>query len=175
MDARALQRYGERLLDGTRPWGTVEIRPGRFGIVQYRLVVYPPGLSRSEHRWLRLARGWPVWGFVLWLLCQIMLTGTMTPWAVFGVSAAAAIGAGAVAFAMAGEARTRVRGMLVTTMIGYPDATAQANRDRLAELAAVLLEADERLSHGDISVVEHELIWWQVYDELELTRERPQA
>ncbi|KWX25449.1 hypothetical protein AFM11_04110 [Mycolicibacterium wolinskyi] len=166
MNTGALHRFGERLLDGARAWGSVEIRPGRFGIVQYRLVVYPPGLSRSERRWLRLARGWPVWGFMVWLLCQIVLTGTMTSWAVFGASTAAATGAGVVAFAMAGEARTRVRSMLVTTMLGYPDATAEANRDRLAELAAVLLEADDRLAHGDIGVVEHELIWWQVYDRL---------
>lgn len=162
----ALHRCGERVLDGARAWGSVEIRPGRFGIVHYRLVVYPPGLSRSERRWLRLARGWPLWGFLLWLLCQIVLTGTMAPWAVLGLSTAVAIGAGVAAFVMAGDARTRVRTMMATTMAGYPDPTADALRDRIAELAAVLLDADDRLAHGDISVVQHELVWWQVYDHL---------
>ncbi|MGV0744919.1 DUF6611 family protein [Mycolicibacterium sp. XJ870] len=159
-----LQRCRERLLDGARAWGSVEIRPGRFGIVQYRLVVYPPGLSRSERRWVRLARGWPVWGILLWLLCEIWLSGSMAPWAAFGVSTAVSAGAGIAAAAMAGEARGRVRSLVVTTMAGYDDPETRASRDRLDELAAALLEADDRLARQEISVVDHELSWWRVYN-----------
>ena len=162
-----LQRGVRRLLDGARPWGSVEIRPGRFGIVSYRLVVYPPGLNRTQLRGVRLVRGWPLWGMVLWLVCQIGLSGTMSPWGAFGVSTAVIIGSLAGAAAMAGEARTRVRTMDATTMVGYDDPAALAARDRLGALAATLVDADELLVRGEICPVDHELIWWRVYDRLQ--------
>ena len=56
------------LLDGSRAWGCVQVRPGRFGITYYRLVVYPPGIGTVERRLVRLARGWPQLGMLVWLL-----------------------------------------------------------------------------------------------------------
>ena len=40
-----LRRGWRRLVDGDRPWGSVDIRPIRMGLTQYVLVVYPPGIS----------------------------------------------------------------------------------------------------------------------------------
>ncbi|MGV9798957.1 DUF6611 family protein [Mycobacterium sp. NPDC003449] len=162
-----LRRCGERMLDGPHSWGSVEVRPGRFGIVHHRFVVYPPGLSRAERRWVRLARGWPAWGGLAWLLCQIWLNGTMPHWAALGCATAVLLGTGAVTLALAGEARTRVRSLTVTTMVGYDDAAVQAAVDRLATLSAVLIDADDRLARGQITVVDHELIWWRVYERLQ--------
>ncbi len=59
-----LRRGWLRLLDGDRSWGSIDIRPDRFGVTRYRLVVYPPGISESERRWVRVARGWPLMGAV---------------------------------------------------------------------------------------------------------------
>ena len=60
--ASPLRRGWLRLLDGERPWGSLVVQPDRFGVTRYRLVVFPPGISEPERRWVRLARGWPMWG-----------------------------------------------------------------------------------------------------------------
>ncbi|OBK64447.1 DUF6611 family protein [Mycolicibacterium fortuitum] len=154
------------LLDGSRPWGCVQVRPGRFGITYYRLVVYPPGLSTAEHRLVRLARGWPLWGMLVWLLCQLWLGGQMAPWPALGVSTAAYVATGAAALGLSGSAFHRVRTLCATTMAGCDDPASHAARDRLAVLAATLLQADERRDRGDLSAVDHELVWWQVYNRM---------
>lgn len=152
------------LLDGARAWGCVQVRPGRFGLTYYRLVVYPPGLSISEHRLVRLARGWPLWGMLVWLLCQLWLGGQMSPWPAFGASTAVFLATGAIALGLSGSAFHRVRTLCATTMGGCDDPGPQVARQRLVALAAALLEADDRRDRGQLTAVDHELIWWQVYD-----------
>ncbi|MFV8049833.1 DUF6611 family protein [Mycobacterium sp. 48b] len=155
------------LLDGSRAWGCVQVRPGRFGITYYRLVVYPPGLGTSEHRLVRLARGWPLWGMLVWLLCQLWLGGQMSPWLAFGASTAVFLATGAAALSLSGAAYHRVRTLCATTMAGCDDPGSAAARERLVVLAAELLHADESRDRGDITAVDHELIWWRVYNRME--------
>ena len=159
-----LYRYRDRLLDGAHAWGSFEVQLGRFGDRHYRQVVYPPGLTRSEHRWVRLARGWTAWGAALWLACHLALAGSMPGEALLGGATAVAVGACIAVAVLAGEARTRVHTLTVTTMGGFADPVAFATRDHIGDLATVMLTADERLANGEISPVDHELIWWQVYD-----------
>jgi len=161
-----LRRGWLRLLDGDRPWGSIDIRPDRFGVTRYRLVVYPPGISESERRRVRVARGWPMWGALVWVACEIFLSNLTPPWTAFAVSTAACLGSGLVAFAMAGAPRTRVRTMAAMVMAGHHEPISDAARDRLERLAATLMEADERLKSGQISAIQHEMVWWQVYDEM---------
>jgi hypothetical protein len=161
-----LRRGWLRLLDGDRPWGSLDIRPDRFGVTRYRLVVYPPGISESERRRVRVARGWPVWGALVWVTCEIFLSNATGPWTAFAISTSACLGAGLWAFATAGAPRTRVRTIAAMVMAGYHDPISRAARDRLEELAATLLEADERLSDGHISATQHEMVWWQVYNQM---------
>jgi hypothetical protein len=169
MDARGtglLRRGWLRLLDGDRPWGSLEIRPDRFGVTRYRLVVYPPGISEPERRHVRVARGWPVWGALVWVTCEIFLTNMAAPWTAFAISTVTSLGSGLAAFAMAGEPRTRVRTLVAMVMAGHHDPISRAARDRLEELAATLLEADEQRAAGHISAIQHEMVWWQVYDQM---------
>jgi hypothetical protein len=169
MDARRtglLSRGWLRLLDGGRPWGFIDIRPDRFGVTRYRLVVYPPGISEAERHRVRVARGWPMWGALVWVTCEILLTNTAAPWAALAISTAASLGSGLVAFALAGAPRTRVRTLAAMVMAGHNDPISVAARDRLEELAATLLEADERRAAGQISATQHEMVWWQVYDQM---------
>lgn len=154
------------LLDGSREWGCVQVRPGRFGITYYRLVVYPPGIGTAERRLVRLARGWPLWGMFVWLLCQLWLSGQMSPWPAFGVSTAVFLATGAVALGLSGGAYHRVRTLSAATMAGCDDPGSAAARERLVVLAAELLHADECRDRGDITAVDHELIWWRVYDRM---------
>jgi hypothetical protein len=156
-----------RLLDGDRPWGSLDIRPDRFGVTRYRLVVYPPGTSQSERRRLRAARGWPLWGALVWVIAEIWLTQVTGPWTALTISTAAFLGLGVVTMAMAGDARTRVRTMAAMVMVGEKDPAATVVRDKLEALSDVLLEADARLVLGQISPAEHEMTWWRVYDQME--------
>lgn len=155
-----------RLLDGDRPWGSIDIQPDRFGVTRYRLVVYPPGISETERRQVRAARGWPLWGALVWVVCEIFLNNMTGPWTAFAVSTAVCLGSGVVAFTMAGAPRTRVRTMAATVMVGYHDPISVAVRDRLKELADTLTYADEQLMSGHISAIQYEMVWWRVYDQM---------
>ena len=127
---------------------------------------YPPGISEAERRRVRVARGWPLWGALVWVTCEIFLSNLTGPWTAFAASTAAYIGAGLGAKVRAGEPRTRVRTMAATVMAGHRDPISGAARDRLEGLAATLLEADDRLTGGHISAIQHEMIWWRVYDQM---------
>src|SRR5689334_14159764 len=141
MRSHPLRRWANRLLDGDRVWGSIDVRPGRFGIVHYRLVVFPPGLSRADHRWIRLARGSPLWGLLLWLQCEAWLSPTLlSPWPALAVSTAVPLVGGAVVVTLAGEARRQVHTMVAVTMAGYDDPLSIAARDALAISAARLIE-----------------------------------
>jgi uncharacterized protein DUF6611 len=65
---------------------------------------------------------------------------------------------------MAGDTRTKVRMVSVVTMPGQIDAATIAARDKLEALASKMLDADERVKAGRMSPLEHEALWWQVYD-----------
>lgn len=107
-----------------------------------------------------------MWGALGWVLCEISLQHLTGPGQALAVSTAAYIGLGLAAMAAAGEPRTRVRTIAATVMVGYHDPLSKAARDTLLKLASWLLEADERLSVGEISRTEHEAIWWHVYDQM---------
>ncbi len=159
-----LRRGLMRLLDGERPWGSIDVLPDRFGTTRYRLVVFPPGISEPERRRVRAARGWMLWAALVWVVCEAWLTGVTGPWAALALSAAAFAGVGVIATAFAGALRMQVRTMAVTVTVGYYCPEAAARRDRLEALATTLIEADERLARGQISAADHELTWWRVYN-----------
>jgi hypothetical protein len=165
-----LRHNVQRLFDGDRPWGSIDIRPDRFGVTRYRLVVYPPGISEPERRRVRVARGWPLWGALVWIVCEIILSHTIAPWAAFAMSTAVFIGSGMAAFWTAGAPRTRVRTMAAMVMAGHHDPVSGAVRDRLENLAGTLVNADECLAAGRISPAEHEMVWWRVYDQMDFGR-----
>ena len=135
-------------------------------MTRYRLVVFPPGISEQERRWLRLARGWPMWGALVWVACEVFLTQVTGPWTALALSSCAYIGLGLVTVAMAGALRSRVKTMAATVSAGYHDARSAARRDQLAKLALTLMDADERFVRGQISAADHEMTWWRVYDEI---------
>lgn len=169
-DSGLLRRGWLRLLDGDRPWGSIDIRPDRFGVTRYRLVVYPPGISESERRRVRVARGWPLWGALAWIVCEITLSNMTAPWTALAMSTAVYACSGLAAVAMAGSVRTRVRTMAAMVMAGHHDPASAATRHKLETFASVLMEADERHKRGQLSPAEHEMTWWRVYDQMDAGR-----
>ncbi|HZA11853.1 DUF6611 family protein [Mycobacterium sp.] len=164
--ARPAARWWSRLLDGQRRWGSIDIWPGRYGFRKYRLVVYPPGITPAERRLIRLWRGWPMWGALVWLMSEICLANKVSVGVAMVISTAAYVAAGAFAFALAGEARARVRSMSVVLIDGDDDANSAALYAEWHKLAGALTEADRLVVSGAVSPVQHEAIWWRAYDEL---------
>jgi hypothetical protein len=160
-----LRRGWLRLLDGERPWGSLTVQPDRFGVTRYRLVVFPPGISEPERRRVRLARGWPMWGALVWLVCEAFLTQATGPWTALVISTSTVAAIGLFTTLAAGAPRTLVKSMAVTVS-AYHNPEAEATRDGLAKLALTLIDADERLERGQISAADHEMSWWRVYDEI---------
>jgi hypothetical protein len=162
-----LRRGWWRLLDGERPWGSLDIRPDRFGVTHYSLVVFPPGICASERRWVRVARGWTWWAALVWIVCQVWLSQLTDPWTALVISTAIYFGLGLVVTTAAGDPRRQVRTLGVTLMAGHRDPVSSALRDKLEDLAGALPEADESLARGEITATGHEMTWWRVYDQMD--------
>jgi hypothetical protein len=156
-----------RLVDGACPWGSLVVCPDRMGVTRYRLVIYPPGISETERRRLRLWRGWPMWGALLWIASYVILTGLIGPRNALGISTAAYLGSGVVSFTRAGDVRARVRMMRATVMPGCHDPPSRDASRKLQALAATLIEADHHRQLGLISPIKYEMTWWRVYDQIE--------
>ena len=166
------QFLGRRRLDCRRAWGSLDIYPSRHGVSRYRLVVFPPGISGDERRFLRWWRSWPIWGSVLWVVSEIVLSNAMTPVASLAISTMLYLGTGAIAFALAGAARTQVRTLSAIRMNGYTDTEIETQFTKLRSLACALTDADRRRAEGTLSAVDHEALWWRVYEGMP-TQPRP--
>jgi hypothetical protein len=163
---READRWRSLMLDGRRPWGSLDISPTRRGVTRYRLTVFPPGIDPAERRLLRAWRAWPTWGAMLWLLAQIILGSVASPAVAFTMSTAAYLGIGAVLFGRVASVRGQVRRMCVIRIAGFADPRTAALYAELCSLAAALDDADARLQQGVLSAAGHEAAWWQVYDRL---------
>lgn len=93
----------------TTPWDSIDIRPGEYGTVRYRLVVVPPGVTGVERR-LPLSETWPAWGAVLWLISEVGLSSALQPWAAFGISTLAYLGIEAALIGRLGALRLAKKG-----------------------------------------------------------------
>jgi hypothetical protein len=161
-----LKRWCAQLLDGENRWGFVRIQIDRFGVTRYRLVVYPPGISDMQRRRLRIWRGAAIWGAALWVLSEIFLQQLIGPLTALVVCTGGVLALAAVAMAKAGEERTMVRAMGVVTMAGLTEVATVHSRNELLAMAMMLTTADERVDQGRMSPLDHEALWWQVYEKL---------
>lgn len=155
------------LLDGDTVWGTVEIRPQRWGATAYRIVVYPPGITSEERRRVRVWRGFYAWGTGLWLASTAILSGFTEPWTAVALACAVSLSLGAIAFARAGSLRAAVRTADVTVAVPNPDRALLLRARQVRNIGVTMVRADHSMRDGDISVADHELIWHHAYAQLE--------
>ena len=161
-----LTRWWARLLDGENRWGFIRIQIDRFGVTRYRLVVYPPGISDVQRRRLRLWRGAPIWGAALWVVAEIFLQQLIGSWTALAFSTGVVVVLAVAALMRAGETHATVRSMGVVTMPGFTEVATMHSRDEILAMAVTLTTADERLDQERMSPLDHEALWWQVYDKL---------
>ena len=161
-----LRRWCASLLDGENRWGFVHVQADRFGVTHHRLVVYPPGISAEERRRLRIWRGSPIWGAAVWAVSEIFLQQWIGPWSCLAISTGLVLALAVVALAKTAGMHTKVRAMTVVTMAGHTDTATLAARDRLVKMAMSLICADEGVDEKTMSPLDHEALWWSVYDQL---------
>ena len=150
-----------RLLDGDRTWGSLAISLTRHGVTRYRLVVYPPGLTREQRRLLRAWRAWPTWGLALWLMLEVALLPTAGTVGALVISTFAALSAGAVSMVLVDQFRRDVRTLTVVRMAGINDRETADMFAALKSNATALAAADRDLTGAD-----HEAVVWGVYDDM---------
>lgn len=158
-----LRRWWSRALDGRRVWGSLDIRPDRYGVMRYRLLVYPPGINTPQRHRLRLWRGWPLWGALLWMVCEIWLSEFTGPWLTLFLSTSIYVGSGLVTRHLAHHTAGATRTVCVMVMPNDPDRIADTVSREITVLGRSMIEADERYERGEISAVDHEMTWWRVY------------
>ena len=86
----------------------------------------------------------------------------------FLVAASAYLGVGMVLFAVTAGVRTGVRTMTVILLAGDID---EPDRRRYAQwelLVDLLTRADHMLEAGAVDATQHEALWWQAYDRIEV-------
>ena len=169
MTAPAWRAWWCRLLDGAHVWGTFDAMVGRYGLRRYRLVIFPPGIASADRRLLRLYRGWPVAGGIFFMLAAMLLGDTVSsPWTTLLVAAAGYGIVGGVLFALTASSRASVRSMSLIVFAGEMDPAERQRFDQWAMLVELLSRADQMLSTGTINPAQHEALWWQAYDHLDV-------
>ncbi|MCZ4077265.1 hypothetical protein O1W68_04860 [Rhodococcus sp. H36-A4] len=162
----ATGRLWRHLIDGERAWGSVDTWHARHGMTRHRLVVFPPGTNLAERRRLRLWRGWPLWGAMLWIVSEVVLSNQFAAIPAVAASTTVYLLSGYCAFVVAGTPRTQIRIEVAITMNGPTDLDAQARRENIGGHAKLLTDADNRLATQHITAAEHEMIWSAVYRQL---------
>jgi hypothetical protein len=116
------------------------------------LTLFPPGISAADRRLLRLWRG----------------DAVFSPGTTLLVAAATYLGAGAVLFVLTAGVRASVRSISLILLTGDLDPRGRQCYAEWERLVDVLTRADILLKAGAINPTQHEALWWQAYDRLEI-------
>ena len=157
-----------RLLEGRYLWGDFRSGPpGRTGWRNYRLTVYPPGTNAAERRSLQFWYSWPLVGALLSIVTVVVAGGEVRPELLIP-----AVAFGYLAGILVGGVLTRgIRGAVRRLYVAqFPEngrITTLGDVATLGRAVSALTELDERLSAGEVTMLEYENQWWSVYDSLE--------
>ena len=157
-----------RAVEGSRAWGFIEVPRAvrRSGWDRYQLVLYPPGITASQHRALSFNRQWPLWGALGALGCELAF-GWIWPGAygvlVLLIAYALGLGIGAL---LTAHTRRGIRRLVVavTDIAGQVEVFGdkplfQTSVERLDEL-------DRGLRHERMTPAQYEAGWSEVYERL---------
>ena len=167
-----LTATGRRLLDGDAAWGTLTVQPDRFG-TRYVLTVYPPGSTALDRRRIRIWRGSPIWGALLWIVAEAILTRHLHPLLALATSTTLLAGCILAAQAYAGAPRRQVRVLAATLLPRRYDPVSAGMCEAMQRLARILRTAESSLHASRMTPAQFELTWWQVYDMVASIRAQP--
>lgn len=165
---------GSRVLAGCSSWGFVQVSYARHWVC-HRLVVYPPGTTSEQRRWMRVRRMLPA-------VLTIAVLGSLYAGALSGLGAVGAVGlavaVGGTLAIVVGARTSRVHhGMrAVEAWSGdLPDATSASLRAEICRISGELRDADDALRSGAIDPATHEMIWARCYAEVPVASGRQHA
>jgi hypothetical protein len=99
-------------------------------------------------------------------MSEICLSSALSPWPAFGISTMAYLGAEAVLRGRVRALRTQVRTLSIGVIAGYTDRRSAAIYAEMEALVNTLWNADAMRAQGQMTAIDHEAAWWQVYDRL---------
>ncbi|WP_146080931.1 DUF6611 family protein [Rathayibacter sp. AY1C2] len=145
-----------RLLDAGPRWGRHTVGASRYGVVRSELVVFAPGTSVEERRWLRLHAAGPQ------LVVAVTAAGAVGTLALDRLPllllAALALPTASLLLLSARRLRRACARRLVIADVDSPAVAEQA------AIAAVLRRADRLLDAGVLTPLEHEEVWACAHD-----------
>jgi hypothetical protein len=147
-------------------WGSIQVRPEPYGIVWYKLSVYPPGTDAQTRRWLRAREAWGGGGLVCAVTAAILLMIALPPVIAIAIAGGLYAAAWVVFDRHAGAARRRTRRLTAMDYGARSTREEVQRRAHLRGIASTLVDADRSLRAGLITPAEHELLWAGVFDEL---------
>jgi hypothetical protein len=158
------KRWWSRVIDGEHVWGSIDISFRRHGFRSYRLVVFPPGISPSERRYVRMWRAWPTWGLLWWFILLVGSGSVLSPWAALASSTTVYVAACVVVSALGRNVGSQVRTLRVVEIQGHVDEAWAAKYAVMERMVHLLANVDALREQGRLSVVDHEVTWSRVYD-----------
>lgn len=168
LHARPVRPMPPARVQGAHEWGAYFHTVERYGVVRRQVVVYPPGIDRSERRRLRAWRAFPVTGIAAALVVAVALSDPVAPSAGLGIGAVLALAMGAVLAHRARRTRRRVRTVGGIEVPGMPDHVVRRRFRGALAVAEHLAAAEAAWRRGDISRVVYEHEWHRAYDEVGL-------
>jgi hypothetical protein len=151
-------------LDRGAIWGSYEVQREPYGIVHYRLTVYPPGTDALTRRWIRLRDAWCGPGLVCAAGVVFVLILLLPPLA--AATVAVYIAVWTVISRRVGGARRSTRRLYAMDFGegATPDEVEHCAHVRQA--ASVLVDADRSLREGLITSMEHKIIWARIFEDI---------
>jgi hypothetical protein len=155
------------VVDGEFAWGTIE-RPnagtmGRTGWGHFRIAVYPPGTNLAERRAMTFARRWPYVGVIVSLLVAIALN---SDWG-FVVGAGVFVAVLLVSRGITSQLRHLTRQIHVSVAVAGGAREVYGDADLFTQTADAFANLDERMLAGDLTPVQYEAGWADIYNALE--------
>lgn len=163
------------VVEGRRRWGLLRISASdRWGWQQLRLSVFPPGTNSQERRALAFFRNWPLVGALMAVAIMMTLGVIVTP-AFAAVLASIVYGAGVVVgFLGTRRVRPRVRHVGAVVIRGERGVEQFGDAAFITETAAALTAMDDAFERGELSPVDYEREWTDIYESI-LTEETARA
>ncbi|MGV9669575.1 MULTISPECIES: DUF6611 family protein [unclassified Gordonia (in: high G+C Gram-positive bacteria)] len=150
---------------GDAVWGYVQVGYARQW-VRHRLVIYPPGTSPEQRRWLRLWR-WVPAVVALALIAGICAAAKSGVHAAVGAAVGAVVALAVVVPIQRRTATCRHRMCIIESWSGPGQGVEDLVMRRIIEkTAGELRTADREVAAGRMTPVEHEALWARCHEQI---------
>lgn len=162
-------------IDRGPTWGSIEVRPERYGVVRYRLTIYPPGTDMETRRWLTAQEAWCGSGLVCATVAAVLLMPAFPPAIALTISGALYLIGGVVIRRRTRTARRSSRRLFALEFGERSTAEELEHCACIRRAASIMADADSSLRAGELTPVEHEVVWARTFAEVGALSARGQS